>query len=674
MSGLRTIERDWECSLSLSPKRVLSVDTVTMTVTLSARGGRDLTFQDYQAFNFQFSTDHPRLTTAARGPNPVATHNQGGTVQPVAPGALVFQFVATPFPIPDLPDGNYQLTVLVRPVNPNTPNPLPNFPPFPADGISGEAILTSVTHETTGPSAVTLQRTGTYPTRDQLLWVAIRNRTSALDFTRYQNFIDISLCGNELDISAHPNLLGGRPAGTLLDENRNRFPTGRELSILGPHAYTILKLATEVFLTLESGIVTRDGNVIDIDKERIRLENPSVNIENLASRLKNYLISFDGNPVVLPYLDRIVGNLVSLDRNDIQEVLPYCFGILQHRLTAPSLLELIWSYWHEEGMLIQTMHAIGLRFQNRRGSRQDPLVELELDPLRPLNNLIWGFVQDEHNRLTVPRRASEYHHHYGLSLVGRATAGLIPADDRSRFIEAFHNLLYRTALFYKEDADTTIIAEAFPLLNALKEVHLLLAEGAHNQFGDLPWTARVEMLTMQWLLARPEMREFLRGRYMVPYQEGWMGAVDSMKRLQGWTDTTITHFHELAVTGERILLSIRYGDWVDIENIQEQAKNWARYWKPEIQRYIHGYQAVTGVDLMADVVDSRDAAIRYVQPSALLARRLAQQTAATSLSADGTRMALPAPQPAAAITSRVPGSAQLPRTNQRRLPRIRAGE
>jgi len=153
-----------------------------------------------------------------------------------------------------------------------------------------------------------------------------------------------------------------------------------------------------------------------------------------------------------------------------------------------------------------------------------------------------------------------------------------------------------------------------------------------------------------------------------------MGAVDSMKRLQGWTDTTVTHFHELAVTGERILLSIRYGDWVDIENIQEQAKNWARYWKPEIQRYIHGYQAVTGVDLMADVVDSRDAAIRYVQPSALLARRLAQQTAATSLSADGTGRALPAPQPTAAITSNVYGSAQLPRTNQRRLPRIRGGE
>jgi len=654
MSGLRTIEQDWECSLSPLPKRVLLNDFVTMTVTLSSRGGRPLTPADYNSFNYAFSADDPRLDVTVSG----LTGN-------VTTGPL--SFTANTFNVPQLPDGSYQLSVRV------TPNATlaAGLPPFPADGVSGEAILTSVAHETTGRSAVTLQRTGTYPTRDQLLWVAIRNRTSALDFTRYQNFIDISLCGND-DISTYPNLLGGRPAGTLLDSSR--FPTGRQLSILGPHAYTILKLATEVFLTLESGIVTRDGNVIDIDKERIRLEDPSINIENLVSRLQNYLVSFDGNPAVLPYLDRIVGNLVSLDRNDIREVLPYCFGILQHRLTAPSLLELIWSYWHEEGMLIQTMHTIGLRFQNRRSSRQDPLVELELDPLRPLNNLIWGFVQDEHNRLTVPRRASEYHHHYGLSLVGRATAGLIPADDRSRFIEAFHNLLYRTAVFYREDADTTVIAEAFPLLNALKEVHLLLAEGAHNQFGDLPWTSRVEMLTMQWLLARPEMREFLRGRYMVPYQEGWMGAVDSMKRLQGWTDTTVTHFHELAVTGERILLSIRYGDWVDIENIQEQAKNWARYWKPEIQRYIHGYQAVTGVDLMADVVDSRDAAIRSVQPSALLARRLAQQTAATPLSADGTGRALPAPQPTAAITSNVYGSAQLPRTNQRRLPRIRGGE
>ena len=76
-------------------------------------------------------------------------------------------------------------------------------------------------------------------------------------------------------------------------------------------------------------------------------------------------------------------------------------GVLQHRLTSPSLIELIWSYWHEEGMLVQTMNAIARRFQNRRGSSHDPLGELEFDPVRPLSNIIWGFIQDEHNRLTV---------------------------------------------------------------------------------------------------------------------------------------------------------------------------------------------------------------------------------------------------------------------------------
>ena len=48
-----------------------------------------------------------------------------------------------------------------------------------------------------------------------------------------------------------------------------------------------------------------------------------------------------------------------------------------------------------------------------------------------------------------------------------------------------------------------MVADGFPVLNALREVHLLLAEGAHNQYGDLPWTARQEMLMQQWLLARP---------------------------------------------------------------------------------------------------------------------------------------------------------------------------
>jgi hypothetical protein len=275
-------------------------------------------------------------------------------------------------------------------------------------------------------------------------------------------------------------------------------------------------------------------------------------------------------------------------------------------------------------MLVQAMNAIAMRFQNRRKGPQDPLANLEIDPLRPLNNLLWGFIQDEQNRLSVQRRAYEYDHHYGITLYGKAVSNFQPADSRSKFIRAFHHLLYRAAIFFQEEADTTVLPDGFPLLNALKDVHLILAEGAHNQFGDLPWTARVEMLIMEWLLARPEIREFLRGRHMVPYREPWMGAVDAMKRLQGWSDIAISHFRDLGVYGEQIILSIRYGDWVDV-NDQDAATNWARYWRPEIQSYIHSYLATTGVDLATEITDARRADDRNLQPSAHLRNRLAEQ-------------------------------------------------
>ena len=48
---------------------------------------------------------------------------------------------------------------------------------------------------------------------------------------------------------------------------------------------------------------------------------------------------------------------------------------------------------------------------------------------------------------------------------------------------------------------------------------------------------------------------------MVPYKEAWMGTVDAMKQAQGWTGDTITHFRNLAVFGEQIVLSVRWGNW-----------------------------------------------------------------------------------------------------------------
>jgi D-ribose pyranose/furanose isomerase RbsD len=198
------------------------------------------------------------------------------------------------------------------------------------------------------------------------------------------------------------------------------------------------------------------------------------------------------------------------------------------------------------------------------------------------------------------------------------------ADSRSRFLEAFHNLLYLCGTFFQQDDDTTVIADGFPVLNALKEVHLLLTQGAHNQFGDLPSTARQEMLIQQWILARPEFREFLPTRIMVAYPERWMDRVDAMKTLQGWTDVSVLHFRNLGVFGEQILLSVRFGAWSTV-NDPVQASNWARFWRAEIQGYTHAYRAVTGVDLTSEITDVRQANERYLQPCVHLQKRLASQ-------------------------------------------------
>ena len=178
--------------------------------------------------------------------------------------------------------------------------------------------------------------------------------------------------------------------------------------------------------------------------------------------------------------------------------------------------------------------------------------------------------------------------------------------------------------FYNEDDDTTRIADGFPVLNSLKEVHILLTEGGHNQYGDLPWNARLEMLMMQWILARPEMREFIGGRPMVAYSEPWMDRVDTMKTLQGWSDTNVMHFRDLGVFGEQILLATRFGNWNSVIQPQ-QAANWARYWRAEIQGYIHAYRAVTGVDLTAVPTDGRNSNLRFLPPSYHLRARLAEQ-------------------------------------------------
>ena len=504
--------------------------------------------------------------------------------------------------------------------------PAPASAPGSSDGSPIDVKLTAAAPSigSEGVLPVSLQRTALVPTVDQVLWVIIRNRTNAIGFRRYREFADAVMCGE-------PEALA-------------RAGMTRPPAYYGSDAYLLLKKATELFLMQEAGILYDGAEYVTADEmavrdledqfadpdtglaigleERRRLGHTTSSQEIRRLRDAYYEELRNENLDVLPYLRIIRERLSEIPLKPSTDVPPGCYGVLRSRLAGPPLLELIWSYWHEEGMLVQTLNSILARFQNRAlAPGLDPLARFDLDPLRPLSNLFWGWVQDEVHRLTVRRRAFEYDHEYGLRLIGKAVPHASTVDRRSKFLEAFHGLLNRCHVFFKEDDDTTVIADGFPVLNALRETHLLLAEGAHNQFGDLPWTARAEMLVMEWLLSRPEMREFLGGRVMVPYEEPWMDRVDTMKTLQGWTDVTVTHFRDLGVFGEQIILSIRYGNW-SVINDPQQAANWARYWRPEIQRYAHAYRAATGVELSERVVaEGVDATI----PAVHLQRRLATQ-------------------------------------------------
>lgn len=438
-----------------------------------------------------------------------------------------------------------------------------------------------------GKLNVQLERTATPRTLDQAFWAAIRKHAEAISFERYREFIDRVMCeGYEFPT------MGNK----LLEGERSKLRSARH----GVQAYELLKLATQVFLLLHCGVRAEDDRSFAF-----------ASYDSVLQRLDEYL----GTPPLLPYIKRVIKDAFPwLERDGWRRD---CVLMAVHE---PCLIELIKEYFLEEGMLMQTMNAITMRFQNVHAAEErDPLANFEIDPLRPLGNIYWGRTQDLH-LLSVRRRAYEYMHQYGLALYGKATSSMRPADNRSKFLEAFHNLLYLCSVFFKEDNDTTVIADGYPLLNALKEVHLVLAQGAHNQFGDLPWTARAETLVTQWILAQPETRGFLQSRAMVPYAEPWMPQVDTMKTLQGWSDVTVANFRDLAEFGERIVLSIRLGDWIAYVG-EDHAKNWARFFRADIQAYLHGYRAITGVDLTnPDTVDA-------TLPAIHLQRRLTLQHA-----------------------------------------------
>lgn len=507
----------------------------------------------------------------------------------------------------------------------------------PLAASSGPADITDYTP----PSMVSLQRTSRPLTGDVALWLLIKLNADMLSWDNYARQLDLLFFPDGPD-STTPDAIGSRKAP--LYHKAAQLSRRRFLPFTDTDAYRALKVATEAFVITWGGVAPRGADAKTIatlladDPAAVALANERLGLNISTPGGANALAQQyfgKGMSPTLPYLQRVAMALQGSDAaaviEDALEATTQAVATTQiqlktsgmtepgfcgegclwlshwndnisAKLTHPPLIELIWSYWMEELQLVQTMNAVSRRFQNVSGGPRDPLAQLELDPLRPLNNLIWGWVQDEQHRLPIERRAAEYCHEYGLKLYGKAVPPAQAADNRSKFLEAFHTLLNLCVPFFRQADDTTVVPDGFPLLNALREVHLILSEGAHNQFRDLPTTSRVEMMMQQWLLARPEFREFLPRRAMVAYPEPWMHSVESMRKLQGWGDTNTYQFWQLATMGEQIVSSIRWGDWNSI-NDPVNAANWATFFRPEIQTYIHSYRAVTGVDVSAEPVD-----------------------------------------------------------------------
>jgi hypothetical protein len=472
-----------------------------------------------------------------------------------------------------------------------------------------------------GKIDVSLTRTNATITPDVILWLSILNSTEAISFNKYYEFMNEAICEDGAENNEMYNSLKGR----------------RFLPFNDTDAYRKVKVLTEAFLlqSCQVPLNERQFDQLDINRlEELYTIEGGLNISALQQTWKDiYLKDVEGggnNTITIPYLNIVRNKLsdIGIRVNSGADIIRAfedanaCHGILESKLTNPCFFELMWNYWQEEGMLVQSMNAISLRFQNVRRGQKDPLAHMEIGPLRALNNLMWGYIQDEQHRLTVKRRAYEYDHHYGISLQGKAIKDWRPADSRSKFLEAFHTLLYMCTKFFEQDDDATVLADGFPIRNALREVHFILSEGAHNQYGDLPSTSRIEMLMQQWFLSRPEFREFLPTREMVAYPEPWMDRVSTMNQLQNWTDVSPIHFNHLAVFGEQLLLSIRFGAWSQGAD-GRTAANWARFWRPQIQGYIHAYRAATGVDLVEKSL--RTGKLNFTQPSLLLKKRLQEQ-------------------------------------------------
>ncbi len=180
-------------------------------------------------------------------------------------------------------------------------------------------------------------------TPDQALWVAIRNRTTAIGFERYSNIVDKLLCEGGIG-NLPKSIMGGvKEVQTKVQKAKDSVDgvdSGSTCpSIQGVYGYKVLKLVTEVFLMLEAGVVggktnnftLLDPHLFKEGEEASRLNIQPVTIKDIEKKLNGYF----GESKELPYLRAIINTIIGSDTSKREEKLPYCEALLKHRFTCP---------------------------------------------------------------------------------------------------------------------------------------------------------------------------------------------------------------------------------------------------------------------------------------------------------------------------------------------------
>ncbi|RQO32136.1 hypothetical protein DBR32_00545 [Taibaiella sp. KBW10] len=283
-----------------------------------------------------------------------------------------------------------------------------------------------------------------------------------------------------------------------------------------------------------------------------------------------------------------------------------------------QFVELIYCYWMIVGGLEKGMNMVASRFINSGNGAL--LGRFDINALNSVSTLLYGFIQDKKLSIDNQVKQNEILHAYGLSLNPNGSASAYHPDNRVKFISSFHALLNKCSIFIKENDDLTRKPDAFKIYIHLKELNFILLDGYHNAYQEVNVNLRVEHIMQQYLLSRSEMREFLGGKQMLPYSARYIDRVDTLRNLQG-QDSCFQHFDNLAELGEVLLLSIRYGNWNDNNITEVNAMQWLEYFRTHIQKYLHSYRVVTGIDLSDDNTNSMvsvDPRLLETQPITLI--------------------------------------------------------